>query len=224
MNARRRAAELTARASVDTAFKQQRLKAWQPILTPKTVLPTFFLVAIIFAPIGAVLYYFSNQVNEFTIDYTECSTLGSTTGLATEMPAGKYNYQLKDATPTTFQNPAWAWLEDAAAPGGHSCRIEFSVPSDLTASVFLYYKLTNYYQNHRRYVKSLDTDQLLGRFRTVSDLNSGTCKPVDQYSVNGTDPLPIWPCGLIANSVFNGESWPTLVTLMLDADPHSFVE
>ena len=32
----------------DTAFKQQRLKAWQPILTPKTVLPTLFIIGILF--------------------------------------------------------------------------------------------------------------------------------------------------------------------------------
>lgn len=51
-----------ARKPANTAFKQQRLKAWQPILTPKTVLPTFFLVGLIFAPIGAVLYYYASRV------------------------------------------------------------------------------------------------------------------------------------------------------------------
>lgn len=99
-------------------------------------------------------------------------------------------------------------MDDATAPSGKACQVDFNVPAELEASVFLYYKLTNYYQNHRRYVKSLDTDQLLGKFRSVSDLNSGTCKPVDQSpaDVNGQIVnLPIWPCGLIANSVFNGE-------------------
>jgi hypothetical protein len=47
---------------IDTAFKQQRLKAWQPILTPKTVLPTFFIVGIIFAPLGGLLFHASNKV------------------------------------------------------------------------------------------------------------------------------------------------------------------
>lgn len=47
----------------DTAFKQQRLKAWQPILTPATVLPTFFLVGLIFVPLGGVLLWGSNQVS-----------------------------------------------------------------------------------------------------------------------------------------------------------------
>jgi hypothetical protein len=47
---------------LDTAFKQQRLKAWQPILTPKTVLPTLFIIGILFAPIGALLIVGSNKV------------------------------------------------------------------------------------------------------------------------------------------------------------------
>ena len=46
----------------DTAFKQQRLKAWQPILTPRTVLPTIFIVGILFAPIGALLIWGSSLV------------------------------------------------------------------------------------------------------------------------------------------------------------------
>ena len=49
---------------LDTAFKQQRLKAWQPILTPKSVLPTLLIVGLIFAPIGGVLIWGSNQVGD----------------------------------------------------------------------------------------------------------------------------------------------------------------
>jgi len=36
----------------------------RPILTPKTVLPLFFAVGIIFAPIGGLLLYASAQVSE----------------------------------------------------------------------------------------------------------------------------------------------------------------
>ena len=46
----------------DTAFKQQRLKAWQPILTPKTVLPTLFIIAVLFGPIGGLLIWGSSLV------------------------------------------------------------------------------------------------------------------------------------------------------------------
>jgi hypothetical protein len=46
----------------DGAFRQQRLPAWQPVLTPQTVLPTLFIVGILFCPIGGLLYWNSNKV------------------------------------------------------------------------------------------------------------------------------------------------------------------
>ncbi|XP_042082179.1 cell cycle control protein 50A isoform X2 [Haplochromis burtoni] len=54
----------------NTAFKQQRLPAWQPILTAGTVLPAFFIIGLIFIPIGIGLYVTSNNIKEFEIDYT----------------------------------------------------------------------------------------------------------------------------------------------------------
>jgi hypothetical protein len=45
-----------------SAFKQQKLPAWQPILTAGTVLPTFFLIGVAFIPIGIGLLVSSNQV------------------------------------------------------------------------------------------------------------------------------------------------------------------
>ncbi|PWN53763.1 Lem3/Cdc50 [Violaceomyces palustris] len=182
------------RKPANTAFKQQRLKAWQPILTPRTVLPTFFLIGLIFAPIGAVLYYFSQQVNEFTIDYTECNRAPAPPSQQ-QIPSSNFDYQLHDKNSSNYQAPTWSW-----EASNKTCFLYFSVPAKLDPSVLLYYKLTNYYQNHRRYVKSLDTDQLLGKNRTASQLSGGQCKPLDVDQATGK---PIWPCGLIANSVFN---------------------
>src|SRR6266496_5277735 len=52
-----------SRKPPNTAFRQQRLLAYAPILTPKTVLPLFFAVGIIFGPIGGLLLYASAQVS-----------------------------------------------------------------------------------------------------------------------------------------------------------------
>jgi hypothetical protein len=49
----------------DTAFKQQRLPAWQPILTARNVMPIFFAVAAAFVPIGIGLLYLTNLVSDF---------------------------------------------------------------------------------------------------------------------------------------------------------------
>ena len=50
--------------SLDSAFKQQRLPAWQPILTAGTVLPTFFVIGVAFIPIGIGMMYFSSNVSK----------------------------------------------------------------------------------------------------------------------------------------------------------------
>ena len=63
--------------------------------------------------------------------------------------------------------------------------------------VFLYYKLTNFYQNHRRYVKSRDDNQLAGKL-APKDTPSDDCNPFRDI-----DGVPIAPCGAVANSLFN---------------------
>ena len=64
--------------------------------------------------------------------------------------------------------------------------------------VYMYYGLTNFYQNHRRYVKSRDESQLLG---DVEKEPNSDCTPFAKLE-NKT----IVPCGAIANSLFNGKS------------------
>jgi hypothetical protein len=67
----------------------------------------------------------------------------------------------------------------------------------LRAQVFIYYGLTNYFSNYRRYVKSVDYSQLSGG----TQLPTAPCSPLAVDSASG---LPIDPCGFIANSFFNG--------------------
>ena len=80
----------------------------------------------------------------------------------------------------------------------HICSVQFNIPANLNPPVLLYYRLTNFYQNHRRYVKSLDSDQLKGT--AVSEQSTGACDPLQK---NPTNNKTYYPCGLIANSQFN---------------------
>jgi hypothetical protein len=63
-----------SRRPADTAFKQQRLHAWQPILTPAWVIGTFLLIGCIFVPIGIVLKSQSDAVVEYTMQYDGVGT------------------------------------------------------------------------------------------------------------------------------------------------------
>ncbi|SCZ89548.1 BZ3500_MvSof-1268-A1-R1_Chr1-1g01250 [Microbotryum saponariae] len=193
----------------NTAFKQQRLKAWQPILTPATVLPTFFLIGVIFVPLGGVLLWGSNKVKEFTIDYTQCEFKAPNTTFEA-LPSSAYSYHLGSSVDTAQAVvPTWQFTHDETRPVGQRslCRLQFSLPVELTRPVFMYYKMTNYYQNHRRYVKSIVSGQLKGDATSASSLSGGDCKPVDVR-----DGLPIYPCGLIANSFFNDTFLPPVLT------------
>ncbi|XP_059616086.1 cell cycle control protein 50A [Phlebotomus argentipes] len=158
----------------DSAFKQQRLPAWQPVLTAGTVLPTFFIIGIAFIPVGVALLYFSDNVQEHIIDYTYCTQLGSLNNSVT--------------CADVIRNDG----------GNCTCEISFTLHQDFLGKVFMYYGLSNFYQNHRRYVKSRDDDQLLGR---LSPLPSSDCIPF-AYADDGNT-VPIAPCGAIANSLFS---------------------
>ncbi|KIR58545.1 transcription regulator [Cryptococcus bacillisporus CA1873] len=196
----------------NTAFKQQRLKAWQPILTPKSVLPTLLIIGIIFAPIGALIVWGSGKVTTITLDYTECDADAPTDGSYQAMPSSAYQYDLATSSSeskSSIAAPTWTFSNDSSRAVGETarCEIEFEVPYDLGPGLFLYYKLTNYYQNHRRYSSSFDATQLIGDTRSLSQINGGNCKPI-----TSRDGKPYYPCGLIANSFFN-DTFPSVVLL-----------
>merc|ERR1711916_286849 len=59
--------------------------------------------------------------------------------------------------------------------GTQVCTVSLEVKEDMKAPVYVYYELTNYYQNHRRYVKSRNDAQLRGEPPTsYSDLEDCT--------------------------------------------------
>ncbi|XP_066146141.1 cell cycle control protein 50A isoform X1 [Euwallacea fornicatus] len=171
----------------DSAFKQQKLPAWQPILTAGTVLPTFFVIGIAFIPIGIGLLYFSDEVKEFIHDYTDCNRT---------IPLNSDKYHYKEANQTCIN-----YLKTKAADDNAKCycHIKFTLTENFGGTVYMYYGLSNFYQNHRRYVKSRDDNQLLGNLGSDP---SHDCKPFDYDTVDNSK-KPIAPCGAIANSMFN---------------------
>ncbi|KAI9716555.1 MAG: hypothetical protein M1812_005286 [Candelaria pacifica] len=188
----------------NTAFRQQRLKAWQPILTPKTVLPLFFAVGVIFAPIGGLLLWASAQVQELVIDYSHCNDTAPAD--FDSIPDGSYSSSFKTSNTSLSARPVWKRGNTMVnyGPGVDVdtpvCSVQFSIPDDIGPPVLFYYRLTNFYQNHRRYVKSLDVDQLKGVAKNNKTIAGGSCDPLSNNTANAK---VYYPCGLIANSVFN---------------------
>jgi hypothetical protein len=111
-----------------------------------------------------------------------------------------YNYRLRSSeSGAQVSPPQYAFISAQDNSSSPQCIVQFDIPFNIPSTVLLYYKLTNFYQNHRRYVQSYDWKQLRGDHRTVNDLKNGNCKPAATVGNQ-----VIYPCGLIANSLFNG--------------------
>lgn len=61
------------------------------------------------------------------------------------------------------------------------CEITLNVPETIPAPVYVYYTVDNFYQNHRRYVKSRSNAQLLGQYQTLENINT-VCDPIRRVS------------------------------------------
>lgn len=175
-----------SRKPVYSRFTQQELPACKPILTPGLVIATFTIIGIIFIPLGLVSLSASEKVVEIVDRYDESC-----------VPSNYSNDKLK-----FIQNPSI----------NKSCVRTLTVPKLMKSPVFIYYQLDNYYQNHRRYVKSRSDKQL----RSVSDEKSTTdCSPEDK-TVDG----PIVPCGLVAWSLFNDTYWFSVNSKTIEVNKH----
>lgn len=80
--------------------------------------------------------------------------------------------------------------------------IEFNITRTIKPPSYLYYKLENFYQNHRRYASSRYDKQLEGQADATYSSVQSSCSPIISYS--GTNTSNVYdPCGLIAWSMFN---------------------
>lgn len=142
------------------------------------------------------------------IDYSHCSQYETPVYLApslysylmskdtnmTDMEVPAYHYE----NTTVFQEPEFSNPNNLTFK---QCILDFTVPKTMQGPVYMYYRLTNFYQNHRLYIKNYDPEQLLGHIVGSSTLNTN-CGPL-AYTADGR---VIYPCGLVANSMFNGNS------------------
>merc|ERR1712228_358474 len=121
-----------------TSFKQQELKAWQPVLTPVAVIAMLLVVFVVFLPIGIVLEDCSNRVIEQSARYDNI---------------GDCNLVTADLNSTQLPK---------------TCTLAFELEHDYEPPIYFYYELKNFYQNHRRFSKSKSDPQLRGQGNTDS--------------------------------------------------------
>ncbi|XP_038576823.1 transmembrane protein 30C [Micropterus salmoides] len=138
-----------ARRPDNSAFKQQRLPAWSPMLTANTVLPFFYFMALICMLLGVWLLLTVQSTQEIKLDYTEAGTC--------------------DICFEKRKNVSYAAQTC-------SCKVVFPIEKAFKGDVFFYYGLQNFHQNLRRYMDSRDDGQMVGRKKNLKNPSS-YCEP-----------------------------------------------
>lgn len=156
------------------------------------------------------------KVDQIMINYSYCQQYTNPVYLQNSL----FDYQLSDRnynlsslqSPTYYYTNASFFLDSQWKNPNNlqipRCTIDFTVPITMKGPVFMYYRLTNFYQNHRQYIKNYDPNQLLGDIVSSSTLHTN-CDPLAFNDAGKA----IYPCGLIANSMFNGESFSLIFQL-----------
>ncbi|CCD26597.1 aminophospholipid translocase regulatory protein CDC50 NDAI_0I00280 [Naumovozyma dairenensis CBS 421] len=203
-----------SRRPPNTAFRQQRLKSWQPILSPRSVLPLLICIVCVFLPIGIGLIITAYGVQDLSIDYSKCDVLAPRSDEFEEIPSKYIRHHFKKRL---HSKPSWRLVQNENDEEEIVCQLQFEIPNKINKSIYVYYKLSNFYQNHRSYVESFDHNQLKGKVVKLDKLNTA-CRPLRTYHRGEEDEKIVYPCGLIANSMFNDTFSNKFVNIDSDDD------
>ncbi|KAK4156290.1 ligand-effect modulator 3 family [Chaetomidium leptoderma] len=207
----------------NTAFRQQRMRAWQCVLTPKLIVTIFSIMAAIYLGFGAYLTYLAHTVRDIRIDYTDCAK-NAGKGEFKNLPPEHITAHFAK-TDGTYDPYVAEWMTETVKVQGKGftddrdyCRIKFNIPEELNPTISFFYNLENFYQNHRRYVNSFNAKQLVGDAVDGRTINESTCDPIAHDPLSGKI---IYPCGLVANSLFNDTfSTPLLLSVPGSSSPN----
>jgi hypothetical protein len=145
-------------------FQQQKLRAWQPLMTPGWVQIAFVIIGVICIPLGAGVVSTNNMITEISQRYDDqCGT-------------------------------------------SPKCEINFNITETMKAPIYFYYRLENFFQNHRNYYKDRSDNQLTGQ--NPVDISACSLK---ELTINGTA-KSMYPCGMVAYSVFNDTFTATVIS------------
>jgi hypothetical protein len=198
----------------ESKFQQQRMPAWQPLLSPGTVIPGFLLLGAGFIAVGSVIIAAQADLKSYgPVEYGASAECGAA---LMNSPCYQTQHNISYGPAVAYNalkalNPLCVPLEfaDDGTPahgeaGTNVCRFTITLTEDWAGPVYFFYTLTNFYQNHRLYVSDRADNQLSGEnnpnFKTLfTDLKSdlpfqGCSDDVTPGAVycTGTDPSAAW--------------------------------
>ncbi|CAF90017.1 unnamed protein product, partial [Tetraodon nigroviridis] len=157
----------------NSAFKQQRLPAWTPMLTARSVLPFLYFTSLICLLLGVWLTLTVHTIQEIKLDYTHAGTC--------DLCYEKRKNVSRAAEPcscvVTFNvqkrikvKPFLFFCSDQRSNERlilYKTQTSLVTDAVLQGDVFFYYGLKNFHQNLRRYMDSRDDTQMAGRKKNL---------------------------------------------------------
>jgi len=167
--------------------REQTLPVRNVVLGFKSVLLIFLAFGLAFTSIG-IGVTFGVNVNEIIIDYTDCKSNKD------QARCVDIIRKILDGVPS-------------------SCTCDVEIPkeimgeADWAGPVFIYYGLSNFFQNEKQYFYSRNDAQLYAKDGFTENLQMN-CTPYNSpmaQNNNGSKPrlISYAPCGKVANSMFN---------------------
>lgn len=142
----------------DTAFSQQRIQAWHPILDPVWVIIALFYLGVIMVPTGFKIDSLQKNVVELKTKYDGILPKDQVCGIGGEFNANR------------------------------TCFLMFTAPRYMRAPILIHYELTNFHQNHRSYYDSRDDFQLHGRVGNQDSVSRKACQPLNKLGNKTLNP------------------------------------
>ena len=120
----------------DNAWYQQKVPAYQPLLTPIKIAWILFGTGIVFIIIGlSVRSVNTNDIFTRKVQYDGDGT-----------PSANRECRTETADTNTV------------------CTVELEIKQKMEKPVYVWYEIDNFYQNHNRYMTSFSMEQLLGTY------------------------------------------------------------
>ncbi|GAA6071661.1 transmembrane protein 30C [Tachysurus ichikawai] len=94
----------------NSAFKQQRLPAWSPSLTPHTVLPIFYSLSIVCVLLGVWLFITVQNIQQLKVSYSVYVRLHQDYSLCTlsyRKCISRHNHNQEVRNSNRFRLPDW---------------------------------------------------------------------------------------------------------------------
>jgi hypothetical protein len=154
-----------------TAFSQQQIWGKRPALTPALTAKMMISFGVGCFAVGGSIWNTTKDLRTLEKRYDNIVTCADGFFPTTEEKTMKRSYN----------------------GAGTTCTVTLTATSNMNKPVYVYYELSNFFQNHRAFVRDLDYFQLMGKPA------QGLCTTHEKTSTGDT----IDPCGVQAWSFFN---------------------